>query len=168
MTAVTLVVARADNGVIGEAGRIPWHISDDMRRFKALTLGKPVAMGRKTWESLPRKPLPQRSNIVITRDPGYAAEGATIVYAFAEALSFVQSLGAEEIMVIGGAEIYRAALPFASRVELTEVHAEFSGDVVLPAFDPKDWQAIAREERATADGLKYSYVTLEKKPARSS
>src|SRR3954467_9212720 len=122
--AVTLILAAAQNGVIGKDGAIPWRIADDMKRFKALTLGKRVVMGRKTWDSLPRKPLPGRENVVVTRDPAWHAEGAR------SAPSVQAALGGA-VVVIGGAGIYGAALPLADRIELTEVHDEFAGDAVF-------------------------------------
>jgi dihydrofolate reductase len=149
---VTLVVAAADNGVIGQDGIIPWRIPEDLKRFKALTMGHRMVMGRKTWDSLPRKPLPGRENVVLTRDAAWGADGATTATDLAQAL-------AAGAMVIGGAEIYRAALPFASRVELTEVHKAFDGDAHF-TFDRSVWREIAREDHATSDGLAYSYVTL--------
>jgi dihydrofolate reductase len=160
MTSVTLVLARADNSVIGDANRIPWRIPEDMRRFKALTMGKPIVMGRKTWESFPKRPLPGRTNVVITRDRNYVAPGAIVVHAFDEALARAAAEAADAIMIVGGAEIYREALPHATRIELTEVHGDFRGDVVMPPFDPREWREIAREERSTDSGLRYSYVTL--------
>jgi dihydrofolate reductase len=159
MSAITLVLARADNGVIGNAGAIPWRISDDMKRFKALTMGKPIVMGRKTWESFPKRPLPGRTNIVITRDRKFTAPGAIAVHSLDDALGRA-SREADEIMIVGGAEIYRAALPRATRVELTEVHRDFPGDAVMTAFSSANWREIAREERYTSDGLRFSYVTL--------
>src|SRR5581483_11116435 len=131
---------------------IPWRIADDMKRFKAMTLGKRVVMGRKTWESLPRKPLPGRDNIVISRDPNFRAEGAMVMQRLEEAL-------AQDAMVIGGAEIYRAALPLATRIELTEVHRAFDGDAIF-TFDRAGWREVARERHMTPEGLAYSYVTL--------
>jgi len=152
---ITLILAIADNGVIGKDGKIPWHISDDLKRFKALTLGKTVVMGRKTWDSLPRKPLPGRDNVVLTRDAGWRAEGAITVQALEDVLK-------GDVMVIGGAEIYRAALPLATRIELTEVHQAFEGDAVFD-FDRIGWRESAREDHATPDGLAYSYVTLTRR-----
>ena len=148
---VTLILAAAENGVIGKDGAIPWHISDDLKRFKALTLGKTVVMGRKTWDSLPRKPLPERRNIVVTRQKTWQADGA-------ETMALEQALEAE-VFVIGGAEIYRAALPRTDRIELTEVHRAFDGDAEFE-FDRKGWKEIARENHATPEGLAYSFVTL--------
>jgi dihydrofolate reductase len=154
---ITLVVAIADNGVIGKDGAIPWRLPEDMKRFKALTLGHAVVMGRKTWESLPAKnrPLPGRRNIVVTRDAGWRGDGA-------ETAALDAALAGGDACVIGGAEIYRAALPRADRIELTEVHGDFDGDTVF-AFDRTPWREVAREDHVAADGLAYSFVTLERK-----
>ncbi len=160
MSTVSLVVAMADNGVIGKGGCLPWRISDDMRRFKALTLGKPCIMGRKTWESLPRKPLPGRLNIVVTRDAGYRAEGAVVVHSLDEAMA--RAAGADEICVIGGAELYRAALSRADLIHLTQVHGDIEGDTRMPLFDRIEWRETAREDHIAPDGLRFSYVTLER------
>lgn len=157
---ITLILAMAENGVIGNKGAIPWRIADDMKRFKALTLGKPVVMGRKTWDSLPRKPLPDRTNIVVTRQPGWSADGAVTASSLDDALS--KADGAAEVMVIGGGEIYRAALAHADRIELTEVHGAFDGDAHF-AFDRASWRETARDSRTTPDGLAYSYVTLTRR-----
>jgi dihydrofolate reductase len=160
MSAVTLVLARADNGIIGSAGGIPWRISEDTKRFKALTIGKPIIMGRKTWESFPKRPLPGRTNIVITRDRAYAAPGAVVVQSLDDALARAAQEAPAPIMVVGGAEIYREATPRATRIELTEIHRDFSGDAIMPEFSKDDWREVAREEHSTRDGLRYSYVTL--------
>ena len=149
---VTLVLAATENGVIGKHGAIPWRIADDMKRFKALTMGKRIVMGRKTWDSLPRKPLPGRDNVVVTRDPAWQAQGASVVHRVEDALS-------GEAMVIGGAEIYRIALPFADVIELTEVHHDFDGDAAF-TFDRSPWREVARERHVTPEGLEYSYVRL--------
>ncbi len=149
---VTLILAAADNGVIGKDGAIPWRISEDLKRFKALTLGKTVIMGRKTWDSLPKKPLPERRNIVVTRQKGWRADGA-------ETMSLDEALGLPDAMVIGGAEIYRTALARADRIELTQVHRAFDGDAAF-AFDRGGWKEIAREDHATPEGLAYSFITL--------
>lgn len=164
--AVVLVLAVADNGAIGDRGGIPWRIPEDMRRFKALTLGKPILMGRKTWDSFPKRPLPGRTNIVITRDASWSADGAVVVHSLAAALALAARENPREIAVIGGAEIYRAALPFATRIELTQVHIEPQGDTHLPPFDAAVWRETAREDHATAEGLRYSYVTLERIASR--
>ena len=157
---ITLILAIADNGVIGRNGAIPWRISDDLKRFKQLTLGKPVVMGRKTWDSLPKKPLPERTNIVVTRQPGWKGEGAIAASSLDDALA--QAAQAAEVMVIGGAEIYRAALSRAQRIELTEVHRPFEGDARF-SFEREAWREVAREEHVTPDGLSFSYVTLTRK-----
>jgi dihydrofolate reductase len=157
---ITLILALADNGVIGRNGAIPWRISDDLKRFKQLTTGKPVVMGRKTWDSLPKKPLPERTNIVVTRQPGWKGEGAIAVSSLDDALA--QAAQAAEVMVIGGAEIYRAALSRAQRIELTEVHRPFEGDARF-SFEREAWREVAREEHVTPDGLSFSYVTLTRK-----
>src|SRR5580693_6453368 len=128
MSIVTLVVAIADNGVIGDHGKIPWRISDDMKHFKALTLGKPSIMGRKTWDSLPKKPLPGRTNIVVTRDRAFAADGAVVVHSLDEALARAAAENPSEIVIAGGADIYDALRDCANRIYLTEIHAAFDGD----------------------------------------
>jgi dihydrofolate reductase len=159
---IVLVLAVADNGVIGAGGAIPWRIPEDMKRFKALTIGKPLIVGRKTWESFPKRPLPGRTNIVITRDAAYAAEGAAVVSSLEAALAKARAENPSAITIAGGAEIYRAALPLAGRIELTEVHLTPPGDAHMAPFDKAVWRETAREEHATAEGLKYSYVTLER------
>jgi dihydrofolate reductase len=158
---IALVVAVDDEGVIGNDGRIPWRIPEDMRHFKALTLGKPCIMGRKTWDSLPKKPLPGRTNIVLTRERSFHADGAIIVHTFDDALEAASA--APEIAVIGGAEIYAMALPRADTVYLTEVHGRFAGDTRLEGLDRQGWQEAAREAHATPDGLAYSFVTLRRR-----
>lgn len=156
---IALVVARAENGVIGAGGGLPWRLSEDLKRFKRLTLGKPCIMGRKTWESLPKKPLPGRTNIILTRQGDFAADGAAVVRSLDEAIALADQENPSEIMVIGGADIFAAALPRAVRIHLTEVHAAPDGDVRLPAFDPQAWHEVSRE---TA-GSTHSYVTLERR-----
>jgi dihydrofolate reductase len=152
---IALVVARARNGVIGKAGAIPWRLSTDLKRFKALTMGKPVIMGRKTWDSLPFKPLPGRLNIVLTRDQSFEPKGAVACDSFAEALSMAREQaeedGAAEICVIGGGEIYALALPRAARIYLTEVALEPEGDAVFPDPDPALWREVSREAHPAGD-----------------
>jgi len=159
MSEIVLVVAIADNGVIGNNGAIPWHISDDLKRFKALTLGHAVVMGRKTWDSLPRKPLPGRRNIVCTRDPGWKAQVPDVLAITSPDIDLSFLAPDEKIMVIGGAEIYRYFLSRADRIELTEVHKDFEGDARF-VLDRTGWHETLREEHVTPDGLRYSYVTL--------
>ena len=166
MSVISLVIAMADNGVIGKGGKLPWRIPEDMRHFKALTVGKPCIMGRKTWESLPKKPLRERPNIVITRDGNFRTDGAIVVHSFDEALARA-GINAE-ICIIGGAEIYRVALARAGRIYLTEVHFDAEGDTRFAPFDRAHWRETAREDHATPDGLRYSYVTLERLPVMGS
>jgi dihydrofolate reductase len=161
MSAIALVVAVAENGVIGDRGKIPWRIADDMKHFKAVTLGKPCIMGRKTWDSLPTKPLVGRTNIVVTRDAGFAAKDAIVAHSLDEALARAAKENPAEISIIGGAHIYAEALPCATRIHLTEVHYAFAGDAHF-VFDRAQWRETAREDRTTAEGLAYSFVTLEK------
>ena len=159
MSEIILVVAAAQNGVIGKDGGIPWRISDDLKRFKALTMGHPIVMGRKTWDSLPKKPLPGRMNIVVTRQKDWAADGAVAAHSVEDAL--LKAGEAEEVFVIGGAEIYAAAMPLATGIELTEVHQDFEGDAVLPPLEGA-WEEVEREGHQQEDGLAYSFVTLER------
>ena len=152
---ITLILARADNGVIGADGKLPWHLPADLKRFKALTMGKPMIMGRKTFESFPA-PLPGRRHIVLTRDAGWSADWAEVARSVAEALALA---GDGEVAVIGGAAVFAAFAPLAGRVELTEVHATPEGDVTVPPFT--GWRELAREDHA-AEGARpaYSFVTL--------
>ncbi|MBW7933463.1 MAG: dihydrofolate reductase [Gemmatimonadaceae bacterium] len=161
---IVLVVARADNRVIGKDGAMPWHLSEDLKRFKRITVGKPVIMGRKTFESI-GKPLPGRHNIVLTRQPGWRAEGVTVVPNLAEAIAAAgldPRTRADAIMVVGGAEIYAQALPFATRIELTEIHAAPEGDTYFPQLDPARWRETFREAHPAGETHPaYDFVTLE-------
>lgn len=161
----SIIVAMAENGVIGLEGGMPWHISADLKHFKAVTMGKPIIMGRKTYESIGR-PLPGRTNIVITRQADYEAEGVVVAGSMDEAIAAageVEGAGGE-VMVIGGAEIYRAALAGADRIYLTEVAGEPEGDVYFPRFHKGEWSETGREEfPAVGDAPAYSFVTLERK-----
>lgn len=154
---VTLIAAVAENGVIGRDGTMPWRLSTDLKRFKATTMGKPVLMGRKTWESFPKRPLPGRRNIVVTRDPAYRAEGAEIAGSLDEALKLARGEGAEEVGVIGGGEIYAQAMPLADRLDITRVLAEIEGDTRFPAIDPRIWTVVSEE--AFPAGEKDSHAT---------
>ena len=162
MSRIALVIARADNGVIGRHGKLPWRIAEDMRHFKAVTMGKPCIMGRKTWDSLPTKPLPGRANFVVTRNAELRAGGAQIARNVDEALNLAMALDSEEIAVIGGAEIYHAALPVTDRIYLTEVHADFEGDTHLAPFERSEWRESGRDARVAPDGLRYDFVVLER------
>ena len=152
----------ARNNVIGRDNGLPWRLPEDLRHFKTVTMGKPVLMGRKTWDSLPAKPLLGRSNIVVTRDAELRASGAQIAPNMDEALKLAMALDSEEIAVIGGAEIYRVAIPVADRIYLTEVHADFEGDTHLAPFERSEWRESGRDARVTPDGLRYDFVVLER------
>ena len=141
MTVISLVYAQSKNGVIGDAGGLPWHIPSDLKRFKETTLGKPIIMGRKTWDSLPRKPLPGRLNIVITRQKHFVAEGAVVVADVAAAV--VAAGDVAEVCVIGGGEVYRQFLPVASRIYLTEIDMVVEGDTPAPRLDPSEWLEVS-------------------------
>jgi dihydrofolate reductase len=158
---LVLIAAVAKNGVIGKDNALPWHLPEDLKHFKALTTGHAVIMGRKTWESLPERfrPLPGRLNIVVTRNAGYAAPGATVVHSLEEA----QKVGAGgTAFVIGGAELYAHALPLAQRLELTEIDAEFPGDAHFPAIDRVLWREAAHVGATSASGLAYAFVSYER------
>lgn len=155
-------VARAANGVIGQGGDLPWRLKSDMAIFRALTLGKPVIMGRKTWDSLPNRPLPKRMNIVLSRDGSFAPAGAVVCEDFSECVQIgrehAAEEGAEEVCVIGGAALFALALPRANRIYLTEVEASPEGDVFFPPFRERDWIEIRREAHAAGDGDEHPFV----------
>lgn len=159
---ISIIVAMAQNRVIGKDNKLPWYLPADLRHFKNITMGHPIIMGRKTHESI-GKALPGRRNIVVTRRPDYrAAKGCVTAHSLQQAITL--SAGAEEVFVIGGASLYREALPFAQRIYLTEVHAEVPGDTYFPAIDMAAWKEISRE-RFPADKknvYSYSFVVLEK------
>jgi dihydrofolate reductase len=156
---ISFHLARADNGVIGQDGKLPWHLPADLKRFKAQTMGKPMIMGRKTFESFPA-PLPGRRHIVLTRDTSWHAEGAEVVHSPAEALAIA---GPGDVAVIGGAEVFALFTP--DRIELTEIHGDFAGDAHVPAFGV-EWREVAREDFAAEAGRPaYSFVTLERVPS---
>lgn len=165
---LSIIVAAARNGVIGSNNALPWHLPGDLRYFKRITMGKPVVMGRRTFESIGRL-LPGRTNIVVTRQPDYAFEGLRVVASLEQALALAEDIalidGVEELMVIGGAEIYRAALPLAARIYLTEVHADVEGDAFLPAIEWSEWREISRQQFAADDGnpYPYSFVVFERR-----
>lgn len=156
---IVLLLARADNGVIGSKGRLPWHLPADLRRFKMLTQGTPMIMGRRTFDSLPGL-LEGRRHIVLTRDPDWDEPGAEVVHGVDEA---VGRANAPHISVIGGADIFTLFLPRADRIELTEVHAAPEGDVVMPPFNPAEWKESARADYPAEGGRPaYSFVTLRR------
>jgi dihydrofolate reductase len=160
---VTLIVAVADSGVIGRDNALPWHLPEDLKRFKRLTLGKPVVMGRRTFESIGR-PLPGRHNIVVTRDPSYQRDGLTAVHDVQTAMAAAGE--APEIMIIGGAELFRLFLPSAGRVHLTRVHAEIAGDVLWPPLEMRDWQLVHSEGHAADERHAHAmtFEVWEKRP----
>lgn len=157
---LTLIVAVADNGVIGRDGGLPWRLPEDLKHFRRLTLGHTLLMGRKTWDSL-GKPLDGRDNWVLTRDTGFAAAGALVFHRLEQALSAPRS-GA--LLVIGGAELFQQTLPLADRLELTQVHASVPGDTFFPTFSTTDWKETAREDHVgdARHEHAYSFVTLER------
>ncbi|MFZ5567288.1 MAG: dihydrofolate reductase [Pseudomonadota bacterium] len=153
-----LIFARAANGAIGKNGTMPWHLPEDLAHFKRTTLGAPVIMGRKTWESLPPRfrPLPGRTNVVVTRQRDWQAEGTRVAHSLDEALQLCGE--ARDAWIIGGAEIYAQALPLAHTAVVTEIEAEFEGDAFAPVFGP-GWIEQSRERHVAASGLAYSFVT---------
>jgi dihydrofolate reductase len=168
---IVLIVAVAENGVIGRDNAIPWRLKSDMQRFRALTLTKPVVMGRKTFESL-RRPLPGRTNIVITRDPAYRAPGAIVTSSFenacAVALGDALRRSATDIMMLGGVDVFARSLQIADRLEITEVHARPEGDTRFPAIDPAQWEEVSRIGNSAGpdDSAGFSYVTYRRRRSR--
>ncbi len=162
-------VARARNGVIGRGGTLPWRLATDMAHFRVLTLGKPVIMGRKTWESLPRKPLRDRMNIVLSRDGSFEPKGAIRCDDFSEAVQIAREQAAEdgaaEVCVIGGGAIFALALPKAKRLYLTDVEADVEGDAFFPPFDERGWREVASEAHPAGPNDDYPFVfrTLERR-----
>ncbi|MFC4294036.1 dihydrofolate reductase [Novosphingobium tardum] len=158
-----LVVARAANGTIGANGTLPWHLPADLKHFKALTMGRPMIMGRRTFESLPGL-LPGRRHIVLTRDPEWSAPGVESAPDPESALALAD---APEVAVIGGSDVFAAFLDKAMRIELTEIHADYAGDTVMPPFDPNQWREVNRERHPTeADRPGFDFVTLIRRGAR--
>jgi dihydrofolate reductase len=159
VTDLALIVAADRRGVIGRGGSLPWHLPNDLKRFKSLTMGKPIVMGRRTWDSIGRA-LPGRHSIVVTRQPRLEIDGATVVHSLEDALRAAGPV--PEVCVIGGADIFRLALPLANRVELTVVEAEVAGDTYLPALDPREWLEAAREPHLadSRHAYPYTFVTL--------
>ena len=156
-----LIYARAANGVIGKDNRLPWHLPEDLAHFKRTTLGCPVIMGRKTWDSLPPKfrPLPGRLNIVVTRDTAFVAEGASVAHSLEAARELCPAGGTA--WVIGGAQIYAQALPLASEVVVTEIARDFEGDAFAPVLGG-EWREVAREDHVGASGLPFAFVTYRR------
>jgi dihydrofolate reductase len=156
---IYLVAAVASNGIIGANGRLPWHFPEELKHFKEVTLGHPVIMGRRTWESL-KGPLAGRKNIVVTRTAGYQAPGASVAASLPEALA--QCGNAAKAMVIGGSRLFEESLPIAAGLELTEIHRDYPGDTWFPKYDRSQWKEKKREARTAADGTRFDYVLYEK------
>jgi dihydrofolate reductase len=169
VTRIAVVAAVAENGVIGRDNRLIWRLRSDLKRFRALTWGKPLVMGRKTFQSIGR-PLPGRETIVLTRDPGFAAEGVRTARSFEEALDagrrIAGELGADAVMVVGGSEVYALALPVADRLHLTLVHASPEGDAAFPAYEASAFRETAREARPAGpdDEHPFTFLDLERAP----
>ena len=159
------MAAVARGGVIGRDGGIPWRLPEDMARFRELTMGHPVVMGRRTWESLPDqfRPLPGRGNVVVTRNPDWSAQGADRVGSIEEALTLLES--EPEVFVIGGGEIYATALPYADELHLTEIDADVEGDTTFPSWDPGEFEEASRETHVTGDGTSFAFVTYRRSQA---
>ena len=171
---IVIIAAVPENGVIGRGGAMPWRLKSDMQHFRALTMGKPVVMGRKTYESLHIKPLPGRTNIVVTRDTNFTAPGVLVAPSLEAALNPARGdalrRGGEAIMVIGGAEIYAQAMPLAQRLEITRIHMQPEGDSFFPAIDPAIWSEAAREPHPAGpdDDAAYDFVSYLKANALDS
>lgn len=159
MSQLSIIVAVADNKVIGLNNALPWHLPEDLKRFKALTMGHHIIMGRKTYESLGRL-LPGRTTVVVSRNKQYQVEGAIVVNSLEAAIEACKD--DDEAFLIGGAELYQVGWSLAGKLYLTEVHQNFEGDAYLPDFDLTDWQEVARERQLSVNGLAYSYVTYQR------
>jgi len=166
---IVLIAAVAENGVIGADNSIPWRLKSDMQRLKAMTTGRPIVMGRKTYESFPRRPLPGRTNIVITRDVAYRASGAVVTTSFDNARAIARGDAlrrkVQDIAILGGAEVYAEFMAGADRLEITEVHIRPEGDTHFPPIDPALWQEVARARHAAGpgDSAEFSYVTYRRR-----
>lgn len=159
---ISLVVAMSENGVIGRAGGLPWRLSSDMKLFKAITMGKPIVMGSNTWDSLPKKPLPGRLNLVLSRDLKFEAEGAIVCATLFEAFDIAREHaiddGVDEICVIGGGNLYAQTLARADRLYVTLVHAEVEGDTHFPAIDPAQWHIVGEDAHPRAEGDDHAFA----------
>ena len=163
---IAIIAALDRNGAIGRGGQLLWHEREDQKHFRAVTMGCPVIMGRKTWDSLPAKfkPLPGRRNIVVTRSPAWSGEGAEVAASLTAALTLSAGAGATKVFVIGGGELYAAALPLADELVLTRIDAAFDGaDAFFPAIDPVDYFETAREAHTSAGGTAYTFVTFRRR-----
>lgn len=159
---VSLIVAQAENRVIGCQNQLPWHLPEDLKYFRRVTMGKPVIMGRKTFESIGRL-LPGRLNVVVTRQPDWSFPGAQVASDLQRAVELASQQGAEEVMIIGGSQIYEQAIPIADRIYLTQVHRSYEGDAWFPKLIEADWQEVSCEDGIDPDsGIKFSFVTLQR------
>lgn len=156
---IYLVAAVASNGIIGADGRLPWHLPEDLKHFKRVTMGYPVIMGRLTWESL-GKPLPGRKNIVVSRTPGYAPTGASVAGSLESAIAL--AAGEDAAFVIGGSRLFAEALPIAEGLVMTEIYKDYAGDTWFPSFDRSQWREAQRERHVGADGLRFDFVRYER------
>lgn len=157
---IRLVVAYCDNRVIGRNGTMPWHLPSDLAHFKRSTLGHPILMGRKTWASLQRRPLPGRRNLVLSRDTGFTAEGAEPFTSLEDALA--ACAGAERVCIIGGEQLFRLALPMADEIVATEIHASIDGDTWFPEPDARQWREAERLPQPAENGLSFDFVTYQR------
>ncbi len=153
---IALVAAVAENGVIGREGGLPWRLSTDMKRFKATTMGKPIVMGRKTWESFPKRPLPGRPNVIVTRDASFRADGADVVHSLGDAITLAAvrarcTPGADEVCIVGGGEIYTQAIDIADRLYITHVLASPDGDTRFPPIDPAAWEVVTSQDHPAGE-----------------
>jgi dihydrofolate reductase len=159
MSTLSLIAAMANQRVIGRDNTLPWRLPEDLQHFKRTTLGKPVIMGRKTWESLGR-PLPGRRNIVVSRNPDYLPVGGELVSSLEAAVAATADV--DEAFVIGGADLYRQALPLAQRIYLTEIAGDYAGDAHFPEFAAADWREVSREAHTSSDGIAYAFVLYQR------
>ncbi len=160
MQALSLIVAHADNRVIGHNNQLPWHLPEDLKRFRQLTMGHHIIMGRKTYESLGRL-LPGRTTVIVTRDTGYTVEGARIVHSLPEALAVCA--GDEEPFLIGGAEMYEQGLPYVTRLYITRVYAHVGGDAFFPELDMSAWEQVSEQAKTSENGLHYSDMIYQRR-----
>lgn len=160
---ISLVYAVSQNGVIGKEGGLPWHVPSDLKNFKMVTLGKPVIMGRRTWESLPRKPLPGRQNIVVSRKPEFSAEGAVVAANIGDAVALAGAV--PEICVIGGAELFRSFFPMADRIYLTRILADVAGDTFMTELSSAEWREVGHQKfpRGEKDSAAFELFTYERR-----
>lgn len=162
---ITLIAAMAANRAIGLAGDLPWRLPADLKRFKALTHGHPMIMGRKTFDSIGGSPLPGRWTVVLTRDPQWSAPGVQVAHTLDEALTMAEATGDGEVFVAGGEDVFRRALDRADRLQLTRIHRDFPGDTFFPEFDEAQWQEVEREDHGPTDAVpfSFSFVVLDRK-----